>query len=178
MLGTALLCAPWLPSFQHTDREEPHFKPQSFKFGYWVLAPLAAIYVVTNASVLVLSFFPVNEQQVLGTTLPTLPYFTEVVAALGVTAFGVFWWCWDLYILPSLGYKFRAEEETHYSHYWRVDTLRVNYYVSRVDLFILFGEIMVCTVDSLMICLAGSQRCLWQSVPLFKSYFRSMSEAL
>lgn len=145
MLGTALLCAPWLSSFRHTDREEPRFKPQSSKLGYWVLAPLAAIYVVTNASVLVLSFFPVNEQQILDTRHPTLPYFTGVVAALGITAFGVFWWCWDLYILPSLGYKFRAEEETHYSDYWRVNTLLVNFHVSQVDSFILSSEIQVCS---------------------------------
>ncbi|KAL9619190.1 MAG: hypothetical protein Q9160_006199 [Pyrenula sp. 1 TL-2023] len=110
-LGSALLCAPWLSSFRHTDREDGRFKVQSSRFGYWLLGPLAMIYTVTNAGVLVLSWFPVNEQQVLHTTLSTLPWWVEPVAVVCLIAIGVLWWYWDRIALPKMGYIFHVEED-------------------------------------------------------------------
>ncbi|MCJ1399377.1 hypothetical protein MMC11_002579 [Xylographa trunciseda] len=128
MLGIALLCAPWLPSFQYTNREDGRFRPESSKLGYWLLGPLAIVYIATNFAVLALSWFPVNEQQVLDTTESTLPYFTGPVAALGVLAFGVVWWFWDRHVLRWLGYVFTVgKEKDEYSTEWNICTVHVTF---------------------------------------------------
>ncbi|MCJ1384718.1 hypothetical protein MMC17_007836 [Xylographa soralifera] len=128
MLGIALLCAPWLSSFQYTNREDNRFRPESSKLGYWLLGPLAILYIVTNFAVLALSWFPVNEQQALDTIESTLPYFTGPVAALGVLAFGVIWWFWDKHLLRWLGYVFIVgKEENEYSTKWNICTVRVTF---------------------------------------------------
>jgi hypothetical protein len=89
------------------------------------------IYIITNASVIILSWFPVDEQKALKTTRPTLPYFTGPVTALAVMAFGVLWWCWDRHILRKLGYVWSIEEKVEDSVEWGIPTLRLKITVSR-----------------------------------------------
>ena len=127
MLGSALLCSPWLSSFRYTDREDSRFKFHSSK---WLVGLFALVYVVMNAFVLILSWFPLNERKMLHTSTPVLPYFTGSVAGMAMLAFGVLWWLLDHYLLPKLGYRFWTDEESEYSPYWRVYILRVGFYVS------------------------------------------------
>ncbi|KUJ16668.1 amino acid transporter, partial [Mollisia scopiformis] len=128
-LGLALLCAPWISAFNFEGGRV--WKPQSSTMGWWLLAPLTVIYVASNTFVLAVSWIPANLQQTTHSTGSNLPYFTGPVAGLGVIAFGISWWCWDLHVLPFLGYKFWTEEdELEYSEEWNVKVLTVHFHVS------------------------------------------------
>ena len=130
MLGSALLISPWLSSFRNTHRETASFGAASSKWGYSFIAPMALIYVITNLAVIVLSWFPVDVQQTLGTAVPVLPYFTGPIAALCLLAFGALYWCWDLHVLPFLGYTIKIVPDEVDDETWNVRTLRINFYVS------------------------------------------------
>lgn len=133
MLGSALLCSPWLANFRYADRER--FKFHSSK---WLVGLLALVYVIMNAFVLILSWFPLDEQRVLHTSKPVLPYFTGPVAGLALLAFGGVWWLSDNCILPKFGYRFWTKEESEYSPFWRGYILRVSFYVSSACSRLLF----------------------------------------
>jgi len=125
LLGVGLLCAPWIKSFQFNDKK---WEPESSLLKWKLLAPLAVIYVLSNAFVLILSWFPANLQSITRTTEPTLPYYTGPVTGLGIIAFGIMWWGWDTHILPFFGYHFHVEEYEEKSEKWGVDIFHLNFY--------------------------------------------------
>jgi len=125
LLGVGLLFEPWIKSF---EAEGEKWKPQSSMLGWWLLAPLAVIYVLSNAFVLILSWFPANLQSITRTTQQTLPYYTGPVASLGIIAFGIMWWTWDTRILPYLGYHFRVEESEELNERWQMNILCLNFH--------------------------------------------------
>ena len=135
MLGCALLAAPFLASFSYSEREDLRFTPQSTSLGYWLLGPLTIIYVLANAFVLVLSFFPADANPGHTAGMPTLPYYTGPVAGGAVIAFGILWWTWDRHLLPAFGYYFSTQEEHNYSPHWRIDILQVRFHVSPTKAF-------------------------------------------
>jgi hypothetical protein len=131
LLGFGLLLAPWIESFRVNGEK---WKPQSSRLGWWLLAPLVIIYILSNAFVLILSWFPENLQSVTRTTQQTLPYYTGPVTALGIIGFGIMWWAWDSHILPFLGYHFQVEESEEFSMRWQMNTLCVSFHVRPISL--------------------------------------------
>ncbi|KAH8658620.1 amino acid/polyamine transporter I [Tricladium varicosporioides] len=113
LLGLGLLAAPWLKAWKKGD--EP-WKPRSSKLGYWSQMPLTTIFIVANAFVIVLCWFPANLQSTLKTKSPILP--PVVGPAVGTSLFfvGAIYWLWDIKILPLLGYKFEANAERQEGH--------------------------------------------------------------
>lgn len=103
--------------------------------GWWLLAPLAVIYVLSNAFVLILSWFPANLQSVTRTKQQTLPYYTGPVAGLGIIAFGIMWWTWDTHILPFLGYHFEVKESEEWSDRWQMNIFYLNFHVGYISLY-------------------------------------------
>jgi len=136
LLGVGLLCAPWIKSFQFNDKK---WEPESSLLKWKLLAPLAVIYVLSNAFVLILSWFPANLQSITRTTEPTLPYYTGPVTGLGIIAFGIMWWGWDTHILPFFGYHFHVEEYEEKSEKWGVDIFHLNFYVRFISLNLLLS---------------------------------------
>ena len=127
MLGGALLAAPWLSSFRNENGSR--WTPQSSRFGYCLLVPLALLYICANAFVLVFSFYPPDRQPNVDRSHQILSALIGPTAGHCVLAFGAAWWCWDRYLLPRLGYEFEVTEEKVYSEQWGADVLEINYSV-------------------------------------------------
>ena len=100
------------------------------------------IYVGANAFVLILSFVPANLPDTVSKNAPTLPWYTGPVAGLGVIAFGILWWAWDRHVLKRLGYHFWFNENWYFNDHWKIDALRVNYYVSCLSRWLLVCSVL------------------------------------
>jgi len=143
LLGCALLCASWLPSFQYDENGRSPWEPQSSPLGWWLLAPLTVIYVLCNVFVLVVSWFPASLGVALGTTQPTLPYYTGPVAGLCVIGFGILWWAWDTYIAQAFGYLFwTTENPAHVSQKFGSPVTLITYYV-RIFLLVQRHQVLI-----------------------------------
>ena len=95
---------------------------------------MAIVYVSGNAFVLVLSFFPSDAQEGVDRKHQILSALIQPIAGHCVLALGILWWVFDLYILPSLGYKFEIEEVKVYSDRWAAQVLDVRFVVSLSNL--------------------------------------------
>lgn len=109
LLGSALLCAPYLTAFDYPDGTK--WKPRSSKFGFIKLVPLTVIYVAANIFIIVLSWYPTDMQYLLGFKAYTLPSFASPAIGMSVFAAGTLYWIWDRHFLPLIGYHFGREEE-------------------------------------------------------------------
>jgi hypothetical protein len=109
LIGSSLLCAPFLAAFNYPDGTK--WKPRSSRLGFIKLVPLTVVYVLANIFIIVLSWYPTDMQHLLGSKAYILPSYTSPIIGTSVFAVGIIYWIWDRHFLPLIGYHFGREEE-------------------------------------------------------------------
>ena len=108
VLGSALLVAPLLRSFDVLDRP---WRPRGTKLGFWSVVPLTVIYVLANLFVFVVSWFPSDLQNALHTKSRILSGYVGPTIVMCIFGAGALYWAWDIHILPILGYRLERNRE-------------------------------------------------------------------
>jgi hypothetical protein len=106
VLGVALLCAPFLESFGlRRDGRYVRWHPQGSRSGFWLVYPLAVIYILVNLGVFVLSWVPANLQDSFPTASKVVPSYAGPIAGVACIGAGAICWLWDRQILRRLLYE-------------------------------------------------------------------------
>ena len=78
-----------------------------------------------------MSFYPPDEQEGVDRKSQVITALVGPIAGHCVLAFGIMWWVWDLYVLPNVGYIFKAEEKKIDSEKWGTKIVNVHFTVSK-----------------------------------------------
>ena len=113
VIAAALLCAPWLPCFASESGEPWRPKSSSSCVSRLLVFPFAAIYVLFNLFVFVVSWFPARMQSTMHTEARVVPPLVGPVIVITCFGAGAIYWLWDLHIAPMLGYRTEALQEAH-----------------------------------------------------------------
>ncbi len=106
-LGTGLLAAPWLKSFQVDGKS---WRPSTTGAGMKVAFPLTLLFVAANLFVLVFSWWPADVHDSLQTTSPILPSVVGPIVGTCFLVAGAVYWLWDLHVLKVFGYTWQVLE--------------------------------------------------------------------